>query len=56
MKMVDEVFEEDHFIEISLDDLDLAILQKRGAVKRKTLVNGEIVSLAVVLEDFLNYD
>lgn len=50
MIFVDELVDDDHFIEVILDKKDMERLRASGCVKQKVLLGDEVISLAVIAE------
>ena len=50
MQLIDEKVYEDHFVEVTLKERDWNILLRDGELKQKVSCNGEIISLAIIVE------
>jgi hypothetical protein len=49
--LIDEIVDEDHFIEVVMDKKDFKQFCDFGYVKQKILLDGEVISLAVIAEN-----
>ena len=50
MEMIDEVVDDDHFVEVTISAHEMALLIKRDVLKAKILVNNEVISFAIIVE------
>jgi hypothetical protein len=48
--LVDERFDEDHFMEVTLTQREAECLSRFGEFKKKVVCNGEIISFAIIIE------
>ena len=51
MRMIDEVVDEDHFIEVLVKEHEIDKLLKYGVCMAKIVVNQEVISFALILDE-----